>query len=104
MHVGEKILLVIDQFEELITLAPEASGMNEADTAIPFPHQSSKLPFLSLLQEAVTHCTDSLRIVVTLRSAFRAEVFFTESPLQPSWKNSTLSHSSDDFRRIATGN
>jgi len=102
--VGEKILLVIDQFEELITLAPEASGMNEADTAIPFPHQSSKLPFLSLLQEAVTHCTDSLRIVVTLRSDF--EPRFLESPLQPSWKNSRFpirAMTSDELRQAIEG-
>lgn len=66
-HPHTKLLLVVDQLEELITMG----------------HAEHQQCFLNGLQAAVISCSQFFRVVVTLRSDF--EPRFLESPLQTSW-------------------
>ncbi|MGD1897823.1 MAG: caspase family protein [Phormidesmis sp.] len=70
-HPRQKCLLVIDQFESLITLGVD---------------REEKDRFLAGLQAAIAACPSQLRLVVTLRSDF--EPLFQESALQPHWNKS----------------
>jgi WD40 repeat protein len=95
-HPDAKLLLTIDQFEELITMSQESptethgGDRQEGDSpnetvgeraAEPQPW----LPFLQVLREAIVECPQQLHIVLTLRSDF--EPRFLSSPLSAYWKD-----------------
>jgi len=87
-HPDVKLLLTIDQFEELITMSRESqiethgSDKQQSDRAAePQPW----LPFLEVLREAIVGCSQQLHIVLTLRSDF--EPRFLSSPLLAYWKD-----------------
>ncbi len=95
-HPDAKLLLTIDQFEELITMSQESQtethggDRQEGDSpnetvgeraAEPQPW----LPFLQVLREAIVECPQQLHIVLTLRSDF--EPRFLSSPLSAYWKD-----------------
>lgn len=68
-HPDSKLLLVIDQFEELVTANPEGEEGNM---------------FLKGLAKMLKAFPDRLRVVVTLRDDF--EYLFSHTALQPDWK------------------
>ncbi|BDA68902.1 hypothetical protein CAL7716_030680 [Calothrix sp. PCC 7716] len=70
----KKILLVIDQFEELITQC----------------HQEERKQFLNALQAALKFCSQQLRLVLTLRDDFRHD-FENCEQLQEYWKKACFS-------------
>ncbi|HEY9833849.1 MAG TPA: caspase family protein [Stenomitos sp.] len=95
-HPDAKLLLTIDQFEELITMSQESqTGTHGGDrqegdspnetvgerAAEPQPW----LPFLQVLRGAIVECQKLLHIVLTLRSDF--EPRFLSSPLSAYWKD-----------------
>lgn len=67
---NQKILLVIDQFEELITQSSE----------------KKREEFLNALQSALQLCPEQLRLVVTLRDDFKHD-FENKPQLKDHWKN-----------------
>ncbi|GAX39609.1 WD-40 repeat-containing protein [Tolypothrix sp. NIES-4075] len=67
-HKNAKLLLVIDQFEELITLTR---------------NENERLKFLSGLARAISAFPEQLRIVVTLRNDFEPQ--FRDTPLEAYW-------------------
>ena len=67
-HAGLKLLLAIDQFEELITLCRD---------------EKEREQFLSGLAQAVTAYPDQLRLVLTLRSDFEPQ--FQDTALKAHW-------------------
>lgn len=70
-HYPEKqLLIVIDQFEELITLCRS---------------DSERKTFLELLRTILSSATFQGRVVLTLRSDFEPQ--FLDSPLKPFWEN-----------------
>jgi hypothetical protein len=87
-HPDAKLLLTIDQFEELITMSQES----QTETHGGDRQQSERaaesqpwLPFLQVLREAIVECPQQLHIVLTLRSDF--EPRFLSSPLSAYWKD-----------------
>ncbi|MEG4963492.1 MULTISPECIES: nSTAND1 domain-containing NTPase [unclassified Microcoleus] len=66
-----KLLLVIDQFEELVTLTQDSQDQEN---------------FLNWLAKALEFLPDWLRIVITLRSDFEPQ--FRDTALKPYWKKS----------------
>jgi WD40 repeat protein len=70
-HPDSKLLLVIDQFEELITLCKDE------------PERSQ---FLAVLAQAVAKYPQQLRLVLTLRSDFEPQ--FRDTALQKYWQAS----------------
>lgn len=68
-HPGTKLLLVIDQFEELITLCQK---------------DVERQQFLDILAELVKAHLDVLRLVLTLRSDFEPQ--FRSTPLEHLWQ------------------
>ena len=68
-HSGQKLLLVIDQFEELITLCQEEEEREN------FTHE---------LIEALEEHSEALRVVLTLRSDFEAQI--SQSSLKDRWQ------------------
>lgn len=69
-RIGSKLLLVIDQFEELITLSQEFQ-----------PHQANsktQQQFLTLLEKTLKANLPQLRLVVTLRSDFEPRFLDSE--------------------------
>ncbi len=68
LHPETKLLLVIDQFEELVTLCHDADEREK---------------FLAGLARAIKAFPEQLRIVVTLRSDFEGQ--FQDTPLEPDW-------------------
>jgi hypothetical protein len=84
-----RLLLVIDQFEELLTLCWD-SGERER--------------FLVQLHHAVSACRDRLRIVLTLRSDFEPQ--FAHSPLQEEWMKARVvvpAMTLDQYREVIEG-
>ncbi len=84
-----RLLLVVDQFEELITLCTEA---DERDR------------FLQMLERALEAHSDRLRIVLTLRSDFEPQ--FTRTPLQHRWMTSAIvvpAMTLDEYREVIEG-
>lgn len=65
-----KLLLIVDQFEELITLC----------------HPEERNPFLELLKAGLEACPQQLRIVLTLRADFEPR-FIESEQLQGYWKD-----------------
>jgi WD40 repeat protein len=70
-HPNQIMLLVIDQFEELITLCKD---------------EQEREQFLALLAEAVAKYPKQLRLVLTLRSDFEPQ--FRETALKSYWSDS----------------
>jgi WD40 repeat protein len=70
-HPNQIMLLVIDQFEELITLCKD---------------EQEREQFLALLAEAVAKYPKQLRLVLTLRSDFEPQ--FRETALKNDWNDS----------------
>lgn len=106
-HPNIKLLLVIDQFEELITASHEGQadsrGSNETGgegTAEPKQWQ----PFLEMLRGAIAACPEEWRVVLTLRSDF--EPRFLDSPLKSYWKDARFpvrAMNSDELRQAIEG-
>jgi WD40 repeat protein len=71
-HSDTQLLVVIDQFEELVTL----SGSKERQL------------FLEVLANAIVKYAKQLHLVITLRSDFEPQ--FKESPLAPFWNNANF--------------
>ncbi len=65
---GKKLLLVIDQFEELITLRKGSKNKDK-----------KQQQFQLLLKEAIEKCSDIFHVIVTLRIDFEPQ--FQDSPL-----------------------
>lgn len=95
-HLDVKLLLTIDQFEELITMSQESQtethggdrqeGDSRKETIGDRATESQPwLPFLQVLREAIVECQKQLHIVLTLRSDF--EPRFLSSPLSAYWKD-----------------
>ncbi|MEM6501753.1 MAG: caspase family protein [Cyanobacteria bacterium P01_C01_bin.89] len=82
-----KLLLVIDQCEELVTQSEDRARGAMTD-ATPDPaklEEDVKGRFLSTLMKLLQDWPDHLRIILTLRSDFEPQ--FVESPLQPVWND-----------------
>jgi WD40 repeat protein len=77
-HLGVKLLLVIDQFEELITL----SRNTQDDKQNSKPNESQQ--FLKLLEETLAATLPQLSIIVTLRSDFEPR-FLNSEALKSHW-------------------
>ncbi|KYC43198.1 hypothetical protein WA1_13965 [Scytonema hofmannii PCC 7110] len=94
------LLLVIDQFEELITLTRSTQeGDNEED-------KKEWQRFLEVLAVTITNYPQKLRIVVTLRSDF--EPRFLNSPLKSHWEKENARFpvrpmNSDELRQAIEG-
>lgn len=70
-HPQEKLLLVIDQLEELVTLCSD----------------DKREQFLTLLAETVSQHPDIFRLIITIRTDFEPQ-FDDNTPLSPLWKKS----------------
>ncbi len=84
-----RLLLVVDQFEELITLC---TNTDERDQ------------FLRLLDRALAGQPDRLRVVLTLRSDFEPQ--FARSPLEHEWMSSRIvvpTMTLDEYREVIEG-
>ena len=68
-HPDTKLLLVIDQFEELVTLCRD---------------EVQREQFLKLLAHALNSCSEQLHLLLTLRSDFEPQ--FRDTPLEDYWK------------------
>lgn len=68
-HPGQRLLIVIDQFEELITLWRDLPA---------------RAYFQQLLADLLHDFPDALRVVLTLRTDFESQ--FADSPLAPEWQ------------------
>ncbi|AFZ22262.1 nSTAND1 domain-containing NTPase [Allocoleopsis franciscana] len=77
-HVGVRLLLMIDQFEELITL----SRNTQEDKQNSKPNESQQ--FLKLLEETLAATLPQLCIIVTLRSDFEPR-FLSSEALKSHW-------------------
>jgi len=75
---GIKLLLVIDQFEELITLSRDEQKGKKSNK------QPEWQQFLKLLEEVISANLEQLRIVVTLRSDFEPR-FLNSDALKSHW-------------------
>jgi len=71
-HPKAKLLLAVDQFEELITLAKNDNNKHQHD-------------FQKILRETIAQCKDYFDIVITLRSDFEAQ--FKDGILKDFWKD-----------------
>ena len=113
-HPDIKLLLVIDQFEELITASHEAQADSREDdetggdvydglrlrTTEPKQWQA----FLEMLRGAIAACPHLWRVVLTLRSDF--EPRFLDSPLKSYWKDARFpvrAMNSDELRQAIEG-
>ena len=86
---GRLLLLVIDQFEELITLCWDAAEREH---------------LMQLLQRALAGTPRALRVVLTLRSDFEPQ--FARSPLEADWMASRVvvpAMTLDEYRETIEG-
>jgi WD40 repeat protein len=84
-----RLLLVVDQFEELITLCWDESKRDQ---------------FLRLLDRALAAHPDRLRVVLTLRSDFEPQ--FAQTALQDQWMSSRIvvpAMTLDEYREVIEG-
>lgn len=105
-HPNTTLLLVIDQFEELITMSQNSAVENRgtAQTESNGTSDLKQLPFLETLREAIATCPQQWRVVVTLRSDF--EPRFLDSPLQAYWQMARFpvrAMNSDELRQAIEG-
>ena len=95
-HPDAKLLLTIDQFEELITMSQESqtethggdkqqSDSRNETLGVSAAESEPWLPFLQVLKRAIVECPQQLHILLTLRSDF--EPRFLSSPLSADWKD-----------------
>lgn len=68
-HPGQRLLLVVDQFEELITLCRDAAEREQ---------------FQQRLAEMLRDRADAIRVILTLRTDFETQ--FADSALAPYWQ------------------
>ncbi|MFB2836604.1 caspase family protein [Floridanema evergladense] len=98
-HPGVKLLLVIDQFEELITLTRKAQPNPQSDT----PEEWQQ--FLQLLETTLAANLPQLRIIVTLRSDFEPR-FLNSEALKSYWTRARFpvrAMRSDELRQAIEG-
>ncbi|MCC3473795.1 MAG: hypothetical protein EAZ19_00750 [Oscillatoriales cyanobacterium] len=98
-HPGVKLLLVIDQFEELITLSRKAQPNQPSDT----PEEWQQ--FLQLLETTLAANFPQLRIIVTLRSDFEPR-FLNSEALKSYWTKARFpvrAMRSDELRQAIEG-
>jgi Caspase domain len=84
-----RLLLVVDQFEELITLCWDAGERDR---------------FIRLLERALAAHADRLRVVLTLRSDFEPQ--FAHSALEGDWMSSRIivpAMTLDEYREVIEG-
>ena len=84
-----RLLLVVDQFEELITLCWDAGEREQ---------------FLRLFDRALAAQSDRLRVVLTLRSDFEPQ--FAHTPLEDRWMSSRIvvpAMTLDEYREVIEG-
>ena len=86
-HPKQRLLLVIDQFEEVITLCHR---------------EPERERFLGLLAEALHRHADRLRLVLTLRSDFEPQL--SSSPLQAYWWTSSFHITKQALEQLARDN
>jgi tetratricopeptide (TPR) repeat protein len=99
-----KLLLVIDQFEELLTMTESDRGSLEQEHLPQGDELQEWRRFLSLLQVVLGKNQQQLRVVVTLRSDF--EPRFLNSPLKDYWQAARFpirAMSSDELREAIEG-
>jgi len=87
-HPNVKLLLTIDQFQELMTMSQESQTETHGDDETPdepAAEPQSWVLFLQVLRQAIVECSQQLHIVLTLRSDF--ELRFLSPPLAAYWKN-----------------
>ncbi|MEM7344996.1 MAG: caspase family protein, partial [Chloroflexota bacterium] len=80
-HPQQKLLLVIDQFEELITLCQD---------------KSERKQFIRLLLAAVEYHAEQFRIVITLRSDFEPQITALLEVLVDRYETITINTESDE--------
>jgi WD40 repeat protein len=98
-HPGVNLLLVIDQFEELITLTRKAQPNRQSDT----PEEWQQ--FLQLLETTLAATLPQLRIIVTLRSDFEPR-FLNSEALKSYWTKARFpvrAMRSDELRQAIEG-
>lgn len=90
-HPTAKLLIVIDQLEELVTMMPTAqtaasrvNSQNQINTI----RQSEWWKFLETLQTSLENAPNALHLILTLRSDF--EPRFYKTPLQDYWKDASF--------------
>jgi WD40 repeat protein len=99
-----KLLLVIDQFEELITMSEDDRGSGEQSDSQEQDEHKEWQRFLSLLRIALAKYRHQLHIVLTLRSDF--EPRFLNSALKAHWKSARFpvrAMNSDELRDAIEG-
>lgn len=98
-HPGVKLLLVIDQFEELITLGRKAQPNQPSDA------QEEWQQFLQLLETTLAANLPQLCIVITLRSDFEPR-FLNSEALKSYWTKARFpvrAMRSDELREAIAG-
>ncbi|MEP0924351.1 caspase family protein [Leptolyngbya sp. ST-U4] len=98
-HPDQRLLLIIDQFEELITLA--RTTLQNSQNEQPEEWQQ----FLSLLETSLAADLPQLRIIVTLRSDFEPR-FLSSEALKPYWSKARFPvrpMRSDELRQAIEG-
>ncbi|MEG4595347.1 caspase family protein [Microcoleus sp. F8_C2] len=98
-HPGVNLLLVIDQFEELITLSRKVQPNPQSDT----PEEWQQ--FLQLLETTLAANLPQLRIIVTLRSDFEPR-FLNSEALKSYWTRARFpvrAMRSDELRQAIEG-
>lgn len=88
-HPNKRLLLIIDQFEELVTLAKSNSEDTNSQKTSKIQPGEDKIEkwqqFISLLGDIIAQCPQ-FSLIITLRSDF--EPRFLSSALQPNWAKS----------------
>lgn len=89
-NVGQRLVLVIDQFEELVTLCDE----------------TERKQFQTLIVRALDQHADALCVILTLRTDF--EPSFANGPLQEFWRAEGARYivpplTQDDLRQVIVG-
>ncbi|OUL27299.1 hypothetical protein BV378_11785 [Nostoc sp. RF31YmG] len=104
VNPSTKLLLVIDQFEELITMSQSDHKTGEQSDSQEQDEQKEWQRFLSLLRMALAKYRQQLHIVLTLRSDF--EPRFLNSALKAHWKSARFpvrAMNSDELRDAIEG-
>ena len=103
-HPKTKLLLVIDQFEELITMSQDDRDSGEQSDSQEQVQQKQWQRFLILLRMTLAKYRRQLHVIVTLRSDF--EPRFLNSALKAQWKDARFpvrAMNSDELRDAIEG-